>query len=402
LVAGVPSFDLSDPAVRNDPYPHYRKLQEAEPVARTPTGAWLLTRYDDVHEVLRDPRFSSDPAKLNRRARRGRRPDRGSLMRQDEITTILLFQDPPDHTRVRSLVNQAFTPRRVEKLGPQVEVIVEDLLEKVEQQGGPFDLLADFGFPLPVRVICEMLGVPFLEQFREWSPRIARMLDGNLSRYDLADGMAASAHVIQYFNRFFDERRTHPEDDLITALVEAEEEGDKLSAAELRLITSFLLVSGFETTANLIGNGMYALLRNPDQLGLLRSEPSLLKDAVEELLRFDSPIHATIRIPTERVQVAGHVIPPGETVICALGAANRDPVVFPDPDRLDITRSNVNRHIAFSQGVHFCLGAALARMEGQAAFGQLVRRFPDLRLVEQPEYRETQAVRGLEKLIVEP
>jgi len=249
-----------------------------------------------------------------------------------------------------------------------------------------------------------MLGVPFedQDQMREWSPLMMRMLDGNLSRYDLADGMAASAHVIQYFNKQFDERLACPKDDLLTALVEAEQEGDRLAPAELRLITTFLFVAGFETTANLIGNGTLGLFRHPDQLELLRSDPSLLKNAVEELLRYDLPIHATMRIPTERVEIAGTLIPPGEQVICALGAANRDPEVFADPDRLDITRANAKNHIAFSQGIHYCLGAALSRMEAQIAFGALVQRFPGLKLAEEPEFRETQAVRGLRSLLVTP
>jgi len=397
------SLDLSNPEVRNDPYRYYATVRDSNPVLRTPTGAWLLTRYHDVQDVLRDPRFSSDAANLNRRNRRGRRPDRGSIMRQDATTTVLLFRDPPDHTRIRSLVNQAFTPRRVEQLESQVQATVTDLLDQVAARGGTFDLLADFGFPLPVRVICDLLGVPFedQEQFREWSPPMARLLDGNLGLNDMVDGLAASARLIQYFNKLYDARRAEPQDDLLTALVNAEEEGEKLSGAELRVTTTFLFVAGFETTANLIGNGMLALLRNPEQLELLRSDPSLAKNAIEELLRFDSPIHVTVRIPTERVEISGTAIPPGESVVCALGAANRDPEVFADPDRLDITRANANRHLAFSQGGHYCLGAALARSEGAAAFSQLVQRFPRLRLVtDEPEYRETQVVRGLRELLL--
>jgi cytochrome P450 len=403
-VSSVPSFDLADPAVRNNPYPYYRRLQESQPVARTPRGAWLLTRYQDVYDVVRDPRFSSDPANLNRRARR-LRPDRGSLMRQDGTSTILVFQDPPDHTRVRSLVNQAFTPRRVEKLESQVHAVVTDLLDRIEERGGPFDVLGDFGFPLPVHVICDLVGVPFAdqEQFREWSPPMARMLDGNLEFDVMVEGMAASAKLIQYFNALYEARRDDPQDDLLTAIVAAEHEGDRLSASELRLITTLLFVAGFETTLNLIGNGTLALLRHPDELERLRADPSLARNAVEELLRYDSPVHVTVRIPTERVEVAGQPIPPGESVICALGAANRDPEVFPDPDRLDITRPNAKSHLAFSGGHHYCMGAALARSEAEVAFSQLVQRFPQMKLLtEQPEFRETQVIRGLRELLVQP
>ena len=397
------SLDIYDPAFLRDPYSIYRLLQRDEPVARTATGDWLLTRYRDVQDVLRDPRFAVDPARLNRRNRR-RRPDRNSPLRQASGTNILLFQDPPDHTRVRALVSQAFNPRRAASLEPRVEQIVSDLLDRVEERGGPFDMLADLGVPLPVHVVCDLLGVPFEDQawFGKLAPAMARMVDGNQDRYELAEGMAASVQLVQYFNDLFEKRRVEPRDDLLTALVEAEEEGETLTAAELRLVSVFVFFAGYETTTNLMGNGLYALLQHPDQLELLRSDPSVRKNAVEELLRYDAPVHATIRIPTESVEVAGHTIPPGESVICILGAANRDPEVFEDPDRLDITRPNANRHLAFSQGIHYCIGAALARIEGQVLFGRLLERFDDLRLVEEPEYRPTTVLRGLKRLLVEP
>jgi cytochrome P450 len=378
--------------VRADPWPFYARLREADPVHRRPDGDWILTRYADCQGVLADPRCSSNPAHESR-------PSEGSPARQAG-SNLLLFLDPPDHTRLRRLVSKAFTPRRVEELRPRIAELVDALLDEVD--GEPtFNLLEALAFPLPVIVICELMGVPAEDRdnLKEWSNAASRLLDPDVEGETLELGLLAGMGLAGYFDALFEERRRQPQDDLVSGLVAAEEEGDRLSADELRAITVLLFIAGHETTMNLIGNGTYALLQHPDQLALVRDDPEMARSAIEELLRYDGPVHVTARVPTEDIDVGGTPIAAGERMVVALGAANRDPAQYPDPDRLDVTRED-NRHLTFSHGIHFCLGASLARVEGQVAIPRLLQRFPDLALAAEPSYREHLVLRGLTELQV--
>jgi pimeloyl-[acyl-carrier protein] synthase len=390
------TFNPMDPAFVADPYPTYRQLRAEDPVHHSPLGFWVLTRYDDVVAALRDPRLAKEAIAAFVAARFGAPvPAMGLSM---------LDRDPPDHTRLRSLVSKAFTPRVVEGLRPRIQQIVDGLLERVSETGS-MDLIEEFAYPIPVNVICEMLGVPVEdhERFKGWSLDIARGLDSILLPPDseVPKRSVASRHALaDYFRELIAKRRASPRADLLSGLIAAEEAGDKLSENELLATCILLLIAGHETTVNLIGNGTLALLRHPDQLRRLRDNPALIGGAVEELLRFDGPVQRTARIPSEDVVIDGRKIAKGEMVMPFIGAADRDPAQFPDPDRLDIGRTD-NRHIAFGWGIHFCLGAPLARIEGQIAINTLVQRFPRLALASAtPEFRESLTLRGLKSLIV--
>jgi len=316
----------------------------------------------------------------------------------------MLDRDPPDHTRLRSLVSKAFTPRVVEGLRPRIQQIVDGLVERALAKGG-MDLIEEFAYPIPVIVICEMLGVPVAdhERFKGWSLDIARGLDAIMLPPDSVVGMRSGTSrraLAEYFRGLIAERRAAPREDLLSALIAAEEAGDTLSEDELLATCILLLVAGHETTVNLIGNGTYALLRHRDELRRLRENPGLIGTAVEELLRYDGPVQRTARIPSEDVTIDGRKIRAGEMVMPFIGAADRDPAQFPDPDRLDIARAD-NRHIAFGWGIHFCLGAPLARVEGQIAINTLLQRLPKLALAtEKPEHRQSLTLRGLTSLPV--
>jgi pimeloyl-[acyl-carrier protein] synthase len=389
-------FNPMDPEFIADPYPTYHRLRAADPVHHSPLGLWVLTRYDDVASVLRDPRFVKEPIAAAVAARLGSVTPAAPLS--------MLDRDPPDHTRLRSLVSKAFTPRMVELLRPRIQGIVDGLLDRVASAHS-MDLIEDFAYPLPVVVICELLGVPVEDQerFRGWGLDIARGLDAILLPPDseVAQRSAASRRALtQYFRELIAERRTAPRADLLSGLIAAEERGDTLSEEELLATCTLLLIAGHETTVNLVGNGTLALLRHPDQRRRLRENPELIGSAVEELLRYDGPVQRTARIPSEDVVIGGRTIGKGEMVLPFIGAADRDPAHFPLPDRLDITRAD-NRHIAFGWGIHFCLGAPLARVEGQIAINTLVQRLPKLALAtEVPEYRQSLTLRGLAALPV--
>ena len=389
-------FNPMDPEFVADPYPTYCRLRTEDPVHHSPLGFWVLTRYEDVVASLRDPRFAKEPMIAAVAARLGIAPT--------GIGISMLDRDPPDHTRLRSLASKAFTPRVVEALRPRIQEIVDGLLDGVADAHS-MDLIERFAYPIPVNVICEMLGVPVAdhERFKGWSLDLARGLDSIMlgPESEVAKrSWQAREGLSNYFRGLIAERRTSPRADLLSALIAAEEAGDKLSEPELLAMCILLLVAGHETTVNLIGNGMLALLRHPDQLRLLREQPDLIVTAVEELLRFDGPVQRTARTPTEDVTLGGQTIPKGEIVMPFIGAADRDPAQFRDPERLDITRTE-NRHIAFGWGIHFCLGAPLARIEGQIAINALLRRFPKLAIaVEKPEHRHSLTLRGLVSLPV--
>ena len=390
-------FNPLMPEFHSNPYPFYRALREEDPVHQSPLGFWVCTRYDDAVMILRDPRFGREGMAKRMEARLG-------LTQDTSRARDMLFQDPPDHTRLRALVSRAFTPRVVEVMRPHIQEIVDGLLDRVEGARA-MDVIEDLAYPLPVTVICEMLGVPAADQdiFKSWSTDIARSLDAAILPADsdaIPRGRDARLGLADYFRSLIATRRKDPKPDLLSALIAAEEEGNKLSEGELVSTCMLLLIAGHETTVNLIGNGLLALLQHPDQLRALRDDPGLIQTGVEELLRFDGPVQRTGRMTTAEVEIGDKRIPRDSVVVSVIGAANRDPKQFADPDRLDVSRKD-NRHIAFGFGIHFCLGAPLARVEGQIALQSLLRRMPRLRLAgPEPEWRESSTLRGLKALPV--
>ncbi|MEX1253264.1 MAG: cytochrome P450 [Dehalococcoidia bacterium] len=395
-----------DKRYRSDPYPLFANLRTKDPFHRSRLiNGWVLTRYDDVSAVLRDGRFLADDRKLPGFDRSQRQLLKSGVITEEEAerrkrTAMMLRTDPPDHTRLRSLVSKAFTPKAVEALRPRIEAIVTELLDAVAERG-EMDVIRDLAYPLPVIVIAEMLGLPVedREQFKRWSDDLVLGL-GIQTLDEVRRSFAAQRELAAYIRGLAEERRGEPREDLLSALVAAEEEGDKLTDEEVFTTVSLLLVAGNETTTNLIGNGLLALLRHPHQVDLLRDSPDRLENAIEELLRFDSPVQATTRFVLEDTQLDGHTVRANQQVALLLGAANHDPERFPDPDRLDVTRENV-QPLSFGHGIHYCLGAPLARVEGRIAFGALLERFPHLRLAtDHAEWSNNLILRGLTSLPV--
>ena len=388
LESGV-SFDLTSDRVLADPYPTYRLLRESDPIHRMRlVDGWAVTRYEDVEQILLDhQRFSNWGAGAGDR-----------IYTRDRS---MLDLDPPDHTRLRSLVSKAFTPRSVAALKPRIEEIVEELLDGVDGER-QFDLIDSFAFPLPVIVIAEMLGVPAqdLEQFKDWSNDIVVSLEPVQTREQRERFRRSEQELYQYFEGIIELRRQNPQDDLVSALLAAEEEGDRLSHGELLATLLLLLVAGNETTRNLIGNGMLALLRNPEELARLREQPELIDSAIDELLRYDSPVQLDGRTLVEDVEMGGKRMRAGQQVVAVVGAANRDPAAFTEPNRLDIGRQEKS-HISFGRGIHYCLGASLAKLEGQIALASLLERFSSIRLAAVPRQRKQVVLRGVEDLLVE-
>ncbi len=386
-------FNPFDPEFIVNPYPVYHRLRAEDPVHRHPLGFLVLTRYDDVDALLRDPRFGKGGYQALLAARFGTAAGEPQL-----------FRDPPDHTRLRTLVSKAFTPRVIEGLRPHVQDIVDGLLDGVAGRRA-MDVVADLAYPLPVTVISEMLGVPREENeaIKGWSDDLARSLDAIALPVEPAvieRGNAARTALVDYFRDLAAERRRQPRDDLLSGLIAAEEAGDRLTETELLATCVLLYVAGHETTVNLIGNGLLALLRHPAERARVAADPALLAGAVEELLRYDGPVQRVGRMATTEVDLGGTRIPPGTLVLGLIGAANRDPARFPDPDRLDVTR-RIERHLAFGWGIHVCLGAPLARVEAQIALGTLLRRCPGLTLAAtELEWRAGSTLRGLRALPV--
>jgi cytochrome P450 len=389
-------FDVRDPAFLANPYPVFEKLRAAAPVFKAPFGRWFITRYDDTVQLLRDRRFGKDyddPEALMRRF--------GPTALQEpavvELTHMMLMRDPPDHTRLRGLVTQAFTARRIEAMRARVQDLTDRLLDEVMPLGH-MDAIRDLAFPLPVMVICELLGVPEEDQ--------ARFVTGSASggallnptpptREELDRANRGTRESGAYFDSLFELRRREPRDDLITQLVQTEAAGDRLTTAELRANVSLLFAAGHETTVNLIGNGLLSLLRHPDQWQMLRADPGLIPNAIEEILRFESPVQAVARTVRETVDLDGVMLEPPAIVVSLVGAANRDPAVFDDPDRFDITRKDL-RPLSFGGGIHFCLGAQLARIEAAVVLETVSRRLTNPRLVEpdRPKWRSSFTLRG--------
>jgi len=389
--------DLLTQKYLQNPYSYYRELRENDPVHWSERlSAWLLTRYDDVAAAFRDPRLLSGTRIPTYVAKLPEADRKTAQALVDHIGTWVGFIDPPDHTRLRALVSKVFTPRTVERLRGQIQAITDELLEAVLPTGR-MDIVADLAFPLPATVIGELLGLPREDQqrFKQWSNDITQFLGAGTPHIDVTRQARDSVNAIKdYLSVIFAERRRSPQDDLISGLLEVVEEGERLSEEELYGMCVFLLVAGHETTMSLIANGVLALLRNQEQARALRDDPTMAMTAVEELLRYDSPIQHQTRVAREDFHLAGKHVKAGQRVLPLLGSANRDPARFENPDRLVLNRKP-NRHVAFGYGLHYCIGAPLARLEGQIAFNTLLRRLPSLSLMEDTiTWREDTSMRS--------
>lgn len=395
-------FDPLSPAFRNNPYPTYEMLRASSPILYAEDlNMWFISAYEDVSTLLRDHRFGRSIDHVLTREQRGLPPKPAHLAPFNKLSEHSMFdKEPPDHTRLRSLVHKAFTPRRVENLRGQIQTITDQLLDAVQERG-TMDMLADFAVPLPVTVIAELLGIPESDRhlLRPWSQDIVTMYELDHTQEQEHRAIQAAVEFSAYLRDLARERREHPQDDLITALALVQEEGDRLTEDELVATCVLLLNAGHEATVNVIGNGMFALLSNPDQFDLLKRQPDAVPTAVEEMMRYDTPLQLFRRWVLEDVTYKGHQFKQGTEIALLFGSANRDPARFDNPDVLDVTRRD-NPHISFSLGIHYCLGAPLARLELQIAVAILLRRMPNLRLVEPPQYRDSVVIRGLRELKV--
>jgi len=380
---------------RADPYPYYHRYRAEDPIhwAGAPdhngAGIWFLFRYMEVMAALRNPLLVRDP--------KIQPPDPLG----NALASWMLFRNPPDHTRLRLLVNKAFTRRMAERLQPAIEETADFLLDQV-QADGEMDLMLHYASPLPLITIAELLGIPSSdrEQLRLWTMDLTRGIDIGPNRAVLERATQSTHELVDYLRTIVAKRRKDRKEDLISALIACEEDGDKLSEDEMLSMCVLLLGAGHETTINLIGNGTYALLQNPDQWMRLRDDASCTDGAVEELLRYDCPVQMTFRQASEPCEIGGQLVRQGEVVSILLGAANRDPEQYPDPDRLDLTRPAV-MHGAFGMGIHFCLGSHLARLEAHIAFRTLARRMPDMTMLDRPvERRDGTTFRGLKSLFI--
>ena len=395
-------FDPADPAFIADPYPVYRRLRDEHPILWNPdSGQWLISRHADVNRLLRDRRLGRTYRHRATHAEFGRAEPPAWHAPFHELNDAgMLDREPPDHTRLRRLVLRAFTPRTVEAMRPRIEAIVEGLIERLEG-AGEVDLIADFVEPLPVTVIAELLGIPEADRhlLRPWSADICLMYESNPPDESARRAVTASLAFGAYLRDLLAERRSRPCDDLISALSAVVDDGDTLTETELIGTCVLLLNAGHEASVNGAGNGWWTLFRHPAELARLRAEPGLLRTGVEELLRFDTPLPLFERWVLEPVEVDGVWIPRGAEVALLFGSANRDPAAFERADDLDLGR-DPNPSLAFGAGIHYCLGAPLARLELEIAFGAALRRLPRLEPVETPRWKPTFVLRGLEALRV--
>ena len=394
-----------EPGFFDNPYAQYQLVREQDPVHLSPIGIWALFRYDDVYRLLRDPSLSVEERNLTTQFAAAD-PELQAIFdeRREGGVHNMLNLDPPDHHRLRRLVSKVFTPRMIEELHPRVEQLVDDSLSAVEARGtGEMDLIADLAFPLPFVVISEMLGMPEgadRAQLREWSGAVVKTFDPITTRDETLAAFAAIDNIVAYIDETVAWKRAHPGDDLLTKLIAAEDEGDRLSPEELSEQVMLLYIAGHETTVNLIGNGMLALLRHRDQLEALQQDPGLDAGLPDELLRYDSPVQMSRRVTLAPLEIDGKTIDTGSLVMTCLGSANRDRAKWgDDADRIDLHRANAREHMSFGGGVHSCLGAHLARLEGRVAIGTLARRFPNLDLAtDAPEWNGRIVLRGLSRL----
>ena len=393
------TFDLLSRENQQNPFSVYQQLRAEQPVHLEPRlRAWVLTRFDDVDQVLNQPaRYSVDRFRnvgeefLRRRADMR---DVAVMMRDWAV-----YRDPPDHTRMRSLLTKSFAAQRIEGMRPLIQTLVDRLLERAEQRAR-FDFIADFAFPLPAQVICSMLGVPAddLPQIKEWSSQIAAYIGGSHRGDDIETAKQGLLRTFEYFRALVRRRRGRAAADLLDLLLSAEDQGDMLSEDEVVANCVLLLFAGHETTANLLGSGLYRLLSHPAQHARLRAHPELIPTAVEEFLRYDPPVAGTLRVITQDTEIRGQAVARGEIVAAMIAAANRDPRQFDAPEELRIDRTP-NRHLTFGYGIHFCLGAPLARLEAQITFASLLRRFARIELVdERPAWKTQLFFRGLTRL----
>lgn len=402
----APLWNPLDPDFRSNPYPWYERLRTLDPVHRIDGHHVVLTRYEDVSRTLRGTEFARDidahsTAPLVDPVMRRRRE------RQQNRSKSILNLDPPDHTRLRRLVTQAFTPRAVESLRFRTEQMVDDIIDRALERGS-MEVIDELAFPIPFQVISALLDMPTdrADELRDWSQLLTATLEPTTTLEDLDRADGVMGQLIPYLVDVIEQRRHNLGDDVVSALLTAESEGDRLDMTELIVFVVLLYVAGHETTVNLIGNGLLALLRHPEQLERWRNDPSLDSSAVDELLRFDGPVQQTVRVPMEPVtytdaEGAPVVVEPGQVVITCLGAANHDPSMFANPGQLQLDRTNAQRHMAFASGIHYCLGASLARMEASVALSRLIRRAGRIELAGEPTWRDRYTIRGVDHLPVE-
>lgn len=391
------SFNPFDPEFRKNPHPFYDRLRTEEPVHRTPLGFVVLTRYEDVANTLRNNDFSRD---IEVNANLPESPTR-KFRRENERSKSMLNLDPPDHTRLRRLVSKSFTPSAIEKLRPRIQQLVDDALANAKRTGH-LELVEELAFPVPFQVISDLLAMPTErgEELREWSQIITATLEPTTGVEELEKGQEAIAKMRPYLEEIIQHRRRNMGDDMLSSLIAVEEQGEKLNNDELMSFVILLYIAGHETTVNLIGNSVHALLTHPEQLDVMRRE-SCTPNMVDELLRFNGPVQHTIRTPLVDISIPVNgqemLIKKGSLVLASLGAGNHDPSVFSNPHQLDFSRSNSNRHLAFAAGVHYCLGASLAKLETEVAVGTLVKTFKSIEFDTQPEWRDRLTIRGVSK-----
>lgn len=403
----TPELDLRHPENLQNPYPLYRRLRAEDPVHWSEgLRGWAITRYDDCLEVFQNPlRFSADRFRKLGTEFRSSRPAVQDVARV--MQDWLVFRDPPDHTRMRRLLHNTFTPRELDQMKPRIQRVVDELfgraLARAGGGAGEMDFIADFAFPLPASVIAIMLGAPVadIDALKRWSDQLAAFLGGTQSASDnMEEARQGALAMAEYFRELTARRRDAPRDDLISLMLAAEADGDQMTPEEVVNNSVLLLAAGHETTTNMLGNGLYLLLRHPEAFRQLRADPELVSGAVEEFLRVESPVPAMTKIATERTTLGGREIRPGEMVFPMVGSANRDERQFDEPDALRLSR-RPNRHLAFGHGIHFCLGGPLARVEGQIAFATLLRRFEEIALAEpEPRWMPMIFLRGLKSLRV--
>ena len=398
-VRTAPSWNPFDPEFLVDPYPTYARLRDEDPVHRTPIGTLLVSRYDDVHRVPRDTETS-----VGRFESRTEVPEHMLPLQQVRAERVpsILGLDPPDHTRLRGLVQRTFTPRAIGRMRDQTTAIVDDLLDELAEHG-EIDLIGEYAFVIPFAVIHSMLGLPETDvaKVRAWSHALTQTLEPFLTPEQVSAALEGGIRMDAYLTDAVAQKRREPADDLLTHLIEVEEEGDRMSEEELLSMLSLLFVAGHETTVNLIGNGTHALLQHPDQLALVRDDESVDANVADELLRWDSPVQTSGRRLLHDTVISGVEVAADELVLTALGSANRDPAFWGDTaDTLDVIRKDAARHVSFGSGIHHCLGAALARMEGEIAITRFVRRFPELALAGEPTFNARIILRGRSTLPV--